>query len=63
MLSEKQVTRFRALYSSCLGENIDLQKAHKEGIKLLRLIELIYKPITKNEYEQLQKRRGETEDL
>jgi hypothetical protein len=63
MLDDKQIIKFKRLYENLFGEKINHEKTYEEGIKLLRLIELIYKPITKNEYEQLQKRRGETEDL
>jgi hypothetical protein len=60
MLSDEQIIKFQVLYKSHFGKTISRDEAYKKGIKLLRLIELIYKPMNEDEYSQLQKRRKET---
>ena len=52
MLSEDQILKFQNLYRERFGKEISRKEAYEKGIKLLRLVELIYKPITKKEYEQ-----------
>jgi hypothetical protein len=63
MLSEEHITKFQKLYKEHFGEEISRAEALEKGIRLLHLIELIYKPITVEQYERLQKRRRETGDI
>ena len=63
MLSDKQITEYQTLYKNRFGKEISREKAYEQGIKLIRLIELIYKPMTKNEYKQLQERRKKINGL
>jgi len=60
MLSDEQVLKFQMLYKKRFGKEIGREEAYEQGIKLIRLMELIYKPMTKKEYDYLQKRRKET---
>ena len=60
MLSDEQITKFQALYKGRFGKEIGRKEAHEKGVKLLRLMELVYQPMTKNEYAQLKQRRKET---
>ena len=60
ILSDKQVTKFQTLYKSRFGIDISKEEAYEKGIKLIRLLDLIYKPMTKDNYQKLQKRRKET---
>lgn len=60
MLSNEQITKFQMLYKSRFGRDISQEEAFEQGIKLIRLVELIYKPMTEKEYEMVQKRRKET---
>ena len=60
MLSDKQITKFRDLYKKRFNEEISREEAYEQGVKLIQLVELIYRPMTKKEYQQLQKRRQET---
>lgn len=57
MLSDDQISKFQALYKKHFGEEISRDEAYEQGVKLIRLIELVYKPMTEAEYQQLQKRR------
>ena len=60
MLTNEQVTKFQELYKNRFGKKISRKEAYESGIKLIRLIEIIYKPMTEEEYKKLQKRRRET---
>ena len=60
MLSDEQITKFQALYKNRFGKEISRAEAYEQGAKLIRLVELIYKPITEEDYSLLQKRRQET---
>ncbi len=63
MLSDEQVTRFQTLYKNRFGKEISREGAYEQGAKLIRLVELVYKPMTENEYQQLQERCRGTGDL
>ena len=60
MFSDEQVTKFQSLYKTHFGKSISREEAYDQGLKLLRLIEIIYKPMTETDYQLLQKRRQET---
>jgi len=61
MLSNGQIQKFQALYRNRFGREISSEEAYESGAKLMRLVELIYKPMTQEEYGGLKKRRKETE--
>lgn len=45
MLSDEQISKFQILYKTRFGKEISREEALEKGIKLVRLIELICKPI------------------
>jgi hypothetical protein len=59
ILSEEYITKFQTLYKDHFGEEIGREEAYEKGVKLIRLIEIVYQPMTENEYKQLQERRKE----
>ena len=59
ILFDEQVIKFQQLYKNRFGKEIGKSEACEQGIKLMRLVELIYKPMTESEYLYLQKRRQE----
>ena len=63
MLTDEQITKFQTIYKNRFGREISREEAYEKGVVLLRLIELIWTPMTENEYKQVQKRRKETGDL
>lgn len=63
MLSEEQITKFQTLCKNHFGRDVGRDEAYEKGAKLLRLFELIYKPITETEYQQLQERRLATGNI
>ena len=57
MLSDEQITKFQNLYKAHFGKDISREDALEQGIQLIRLLELTYKPMTNLEYQEIQKRR------
>ena len=63
MLSDEQIKKFQIIYKKHFGKEISREEAYEQGAKLIRLVELIYKPMTEAEYQKLQERRRQTGDL
>lgn len=62
MLTEEQIKAYQALYNNRFSREIGRAEAIEKGTKLLRLVELIYKPMTEENFMRLQKHRQETKD-
>ena len=60
MLSDAQIIKFQMLYKEQFGKEISREEALEKGIKLMRLVQIVYKPITQEEYDAVQKDRRET---
>lgn len=60
MISDDQIKSFQTLWRNRFGQDISRQEAYEKGVKLLRLVELTYEPMTEAEFELVQKRRKET---
>ncbi|MFA5300230.1 MAG: hypothetical protein WC389_18740 [Lutibacter sp.] len=60
MISKESLEKFKQIYKKRFGKNLSDQDALEKASKLLRLMEIIYKPMTQKEYDNLQKRRIET---
>lgn len=56
MLTNEQIKRFQKIYKKRFGKKIDRNEAYEQGVKLMRLVELVYKPMTETEYIRLRKR-------
>jgi len=63
MLSDEQIIKYQTLYKNRFGKEISREVAYEQGATLIRLMELIYKPMSETEYQQLQERRQQTGDL
>ncbi len=63
MLSDEQIKQFQILYKNRFGKEISREEAYERGAKLIQLVELVYKPMTKAEYQKLQERRQQTGNL
>ena len=59
MLTDEQIKKFQAIYRKRFGKEISKEAALEQGIKLVRLMQIIHRPMTKEEYEAIQKRREE----
>jgi len=60
MLSDEQIKKFQTLYKNRFGKEISREDALEQGVKLIRLMELIYKPMTEKDLELLRARRQTT---
>ncbi len=63
MLTDEQIIKYQVLYKNRFGREIGKKEVCEQGEALIRLVELIYKPMTETEYQKLQKRRQETDNL
>lgn len=52
MLSEKAITEFKEIWREIHGEDLSDEKALIEANKLLKLINVIYKPLPNREHEK-----------
>lgn len=62
LLTDKQIAKFQAIYKARFGKSISHSKAYDMGAKLVRMMQIIYKPMTKADYDRLQERRRQTAD-
>lgn len=53
-LSDENIRSFQALYKSSFGMDISRQEAYEKGLKLLRLMEIVYQPMTEEEHNIIQ---------
>lgn len=60
VLTDEDIMKFQALYKSEFGMEISREDAYEKGVKLLRLMSIVYKPMTEKEYLQIQKHREDT---
>ena len=51
MVSEEGIKKFQTLYKKHFGKEISMEDAYQSAAKLIRLVEIIYKPMTKREME------------
>ena len=58
-LTDEHTTSFQSLYSQRFGKEISKEEAREKGAKLLRLMELVYKPITQEEFARVQERKAQ----
>jgi hypothetical protein len=63
VLSDEDITKFQALCKSELGIEISREDAYEKGIKLFRLMSIVYKPMTEQEHQFIQKHREDTIQL
>jgi hypothetical protein len=59
-LSDKQVKDFQEIYKKRFGKEISVQEAYEKGIMLVRLLAVIYKPMTEEEYATYSKEDEDT---
>jgi len=60
MISEERLQKFKQIYKKCFNKDLLDQEALEKATKLLRLVGIVYEPMTQEEYNALQKRREET---
>ncbi len=60
VLSDEDIAKFQLLYKDQFGVEISKEDAYEKGVKLLRLMSIVYKPMTEKEFDLVQKHRAET---
>ena len=60
VLTDADIAKFQALYRSEFGKEISSEQAYEQGIKLVRLMSAIYRPMTKEQFEKIQRHREAT---
>ena len=63
MLTNEQITKFQVIYKARFGKEISREEAYRQGAALLRLVELTYEPMTEQEFQRLEQRRKETNNI
>lgn len=48
VLSDENIREFQAIYKEHFGTEISKEEAHKNGLKLLQLIRILYTPTKEN---------------
>ena len=56
-ISKERLNEFKRIYKKRFKKELSDNEALEKAIKLSRLVEIIYKPMTESEYNQLQKKR------
>ncbi len=60
VLSDEDIAKFQQLYKSHYGTEISKEDAYEQGIKLVRLMSLVYQPMTEDELARIQEHRQKT---
>lgn len=58
VLSDDDIRTFRIIYREQFGKEISKEDAYEQGIKLLRLMAVVYQPMTKEDFDFIQQRRS-----
>ena len=56
-LSDEDIEKFREIYKGYFGKEISREKAVEDGYALVRLMQLIYKPVLKSDFDKWQAER------
>ena len=57
VISDEQLESFRKIYFEHYGKEISKEDAYEQAIKLVRMMRVIYKPMTKAEWNLVQEIR------
>lgn len=58
-LSDQQLSDFRSIYESRFGRQINREEALEQGERLIRLLQLVYRPISRSLYQEVERRQVE----
>lgn len=56
-LTPEQVAKFQAIYKAKFGREISREQAYEQGVKLVRLMQIIYRPMTQADLEKVEMRQ------
>jgi len=63
MLSEERIKSLQALYKKHFNKDISREEAFEKGSELIRLVQIVYKPMTEERWEIVQKRLKELDNI
>jgi len=58
MISKESLEKFKGIYRKQFGKDISDEDALESATKLLNLMRIVYKPMTKTEFEELERRQN-----
>ena len=59
VLSDENIIAFQALYKEHFGKDISKEDAYNQGSKLLKLVSILYRPKTTEDFENPQTQQAE----
>ena len=59
-ISEESLKEFKKIYKKRFGRNLSNQVALEKATKLLGLVKAVYRPMIRENYDKVRKRRKET---
>ncbi len=57
MLSDRSVEKFQELYRARFGREISQEEAREKGTALMRFLQIVLKPMTEEEFRELERRQ------
>ncbi len=60
-MTNEQIEKFQILHKKLTGKELNFSEAHKQAESLVRMVELTYKPMTREEFIKIKKRKKEIE--
>ncbi|MFA7201458.1 MAG: hypothetical protein WC099_00410 [Candidatus Paceibacterota bacterium] len=63
MISDEHIKKFQELYFTHFGIQLDKNEAYEKASKVIRLVELVYEPITKEKIRALKDALEKSGDL
>jgi hypothetical protein len=57
VLSDENIVDFQTLYKEHFGKDITKEEAYEQGMKLLSLISIVYRPMTSEDFEKFKARQ------
>jgi hypothetical protein len=54
LVSAEKIKKFQALYKEQFGADLSEEEATEQYIKLVRLVQLVYKPVTQKQLNEFQ---------
>jgi len=57
-LTDKDITKYQQIYKEYYGREISKDEAYEQGTSLLRLMELVYTPVKKADYDKIEEERA-----
>ena len=57
-LQDEDIAKYQQIYKEYYGKEISKEQAYEQGASLVRLMQLIYTPVKKADYDRIEKERA-----